>query len=189
VVFQLIVECCRWRVVKGMGKWEKHRLGAVAAVQIWELGRVIRYHRHTQIMADWAVWQKRFWSFLCRGKFYLFIGTWRGTRCEECRTISICSERQWKSVTREPDTTYDIEGTRSEECRQSFDNLWNGTRYDIRRRKDKDKISLRRSIDIDSKSNKKTKMSCRTYTTKMLSSGHLRKEGKTSPREHRYGIG
>jgi hypothetical protein len=33
-------------------------------------------------------------KFLCRGKFYLFIGTWRGTRSEECRTISIRYERQ-----------------------------------------------------------------------------------------------
>jgi hypothetical protein len=32
----------------------------VAAVRIWELGRVIWYQRHTKIMADYANVQKRF---------------------------------------------------------------------------------------------------------------------------------
>jgi hypothetical protein len=32
----------------------------VAAVRIWELGRVIWYQRHTKIMADYATAQKRF---------------------------------------------------------------------------------------------------------------------------------
>jgi hypothetical protein len=40
------------------------------------------------------------------------------------------------------DTTYNIEGTQSEECRQIFDYLRNGTRYHIRCQKDKEENSL-----------------------------------------------
>jgi hypothetical protein len=46
---------------EGNGKVREMRVvRAVAAVQIWELGRVIWYQRHTKIMADSANVQNRF---------------------------------------------------------------------------------------------------------------------------------
>jgi hypothetical protein len=41
----------------------------VAAVRIWELGRVIWYQRHTKSLADYANVQKRFCSFCVVGNF------------------------------------------------------------------------------------------------------------------------
>jgi hypothetical protein len=174
-----------------MGKWEKCRLGAVAAARIWELGRVIRYQSHTKIIADQANVQKRFWGFCVLGNF-IYLSEHDVEHVLRNVIPFWLVMKGSKNLSTE--TGYDIRHRRDTVWGMSSNfrllMKWNQVRHTTPKGQGiKDKIILRRWIYIDFKLNKKTNMACRTYTTKMLCSGHLSKEGKTSPREHRYDRG